>query len=124
MLIEKKIVIKNKLGLHARPAAMFVQIANKFDCDIQVKRGSQKVNGKSIMGILTLAANKGSKILLRAEGADSQTAVMELERLLSGKLDETLFKEGIPKTKKNISRRGGLIPAEDKTSYKEKKKDI
>ena len=83
MVIEKKIVIKNKLGLHARPAAMFVQIANKFDCDILVKRGNQEANGKSIMGILTLAANKGSKILIRAEGPDSQAAVAELKRLLS-----------------------------------------
>lgn len=114
MLIEKKIVIKNKLGLHARPAAMFVQIANKFDCDILVKRGNQKVNGKSIMGILTLAANKGSKILLKAEGPDSQSAITELERLLSGELDDTLFKEVIPKTKKNVSRKGGLISVEGK----------
>lgn len=114
MLVEKKIVIKNKLGLHARPAAMFVQIANKFDCDIMVKRGKDQVNGKSIMGILTLAANKGAKILLRAEGPDSQTAIAELERLLSGELDETLFKEIIPKTKRNVSRKGGLISAEEK----------
>jgi phosphocarrier protein len=112
MLIKKKIVIKNKLGLHARPAAMFVQIANKFDCDILVKRGNQEINGKSIMGILTLAANKGSKILLKADGADAQPAVAELEKLLSGELDEILFKEVIPKTKRDSSRRGGLIPAE------------
>ena len=114
MLIEKKIVIKNRLGLHARPAAMFVQIANKFDCDILIRRGNQEVNGKSIMGILTLAANKGAKILLKAEGPDSQTAVAELEKLLSGQLDDILFKETIPKTKRNISRKGGLIPAEDR----------
>lgn len=116
MVVEKKIVINNKLGLHARPAAMFVQIANKFDCDILVKRGSQEVNGKSIMGILTLAANKGSKILVRAEGPDSQAAITELERLLSGQLDDILFKEAAPKTKRDISRKGGLIPAEDKES--------
>ena len=114
MYVEKKIIIKNKLGLHARPAAMFVQIANRFDCDILVKRGSREVNGKSIMGILMLAANKGSKILLKAEGPDSQAAVAELEKLLSGEFDDTLFKEIIPKTKKNTSARGGLIPAEDK----------
>jgi phosphotransferase system HPr (HPr) family protein len=114
MLVEKKVVIKNKLGLHARPAAMFVQIANKFDCDILVRRGNQKANGKSIMGILTLAANRGSKILLRAEGPDSQAAVTELEKLLSGQLDDVLFKEVIPKTKKDVSRKGGLIPVDDK----------
>lgn len=119
MRVEKKIAIKNKLGLHARPAAMFVQIANRFDCDIQVKRGSREVNGKSIMGILMLAANKGSKILLKAEGPDSQAAIVELEKLLSGKLDDTVFKEAMPKTKKNISTKGGLIPAEDKEDKNE-----
>ena len=114
MFLEKKIAIKNKLGLHARPAAMFVQIANRFDCDILVKRGSREVNGKSIMGILMLAANKGSKILVKAEGPDSQAAIAELEKLLSGEFDVTVFKEIIPKTKKNISTKGGLVPAEDK----------
>ena len=124
MHTEKKIVIRNKLGLHARPAAMFVQIANKFDCDIMVKRGSREVNGKSIMGILTLAANKGSKILLRAEGPDSQAAMAELEKLLAGGFDDTVFKDMLPKTKKDISAKGGLISAEDKTSYKEKEEDV
>lgn len=114
MLTERKIVIRNKLGLHARPAAMFVQIANKYDCDILVRRGSREVNGKSIMGILTLAANKGSKILLKAEGPDSQAAIAELERLLSGELDDTLFKEAMPRTKRNASRKGGLISTEGK----------
>ena len=111
MLIKKKIVIKNKLGLHARPAAMFVQIANKFDCDIRVKRGSREVNGKSIMGILTLAANKDSKILLSTEGLDSEAAMAELQKLLAGEFDDTLFKETLPKTKRNISAKGGLISA-------------
>jgi phosphocarrier protein len=113
MVIEKKIVIKNKMGLHARPAAIFVQIANKFDCDISVKRGRQQVNGKSIMGILMLAAGKGSKILIRAEGLDCEAALNELERLLSGELDDTLFRESAPKTKKDASSRGKLISAEE-----------
>ena len=52
MIVEKKVLIKNKSGLHARPAAIFVQIANKYDCEITVKKGKQKVNGKSIMGIM------------------------------------------------------------------------
>ena len=111
MLVKRKVVIKNKLGLHARPAAMFVQIANKFDCDIRVKRGSREVSGKSIMGILTLAANRGSKILLSAEGPDSEAAMAELERLLAGGLDDTVFKETLPRTKRNISAKGGLISA-------------
>ena len=113
MHVERKVVIKNKLGLHARPAAMFVQIANKYDSDIIVKRGNQKVNGKSIMGILTLAANKGSKILLQAEGPDAEAAIAELEKLLSGGFDDTLFRKAIPKTKVDISRKGGLISAEE-----------
>ena len=100
MLMEKTIVIKSKLGLHARPAATFVQIANKYDCDIVVKRGSKEVNGKSIMGILMLAANKGSKILIRADGPDSQSAMDELGKLLAGDFDKTLFKEGLPRTNK------------------------
>ena len=103
MIIEKKVTVKNKLGLHARPAAMFVQIANKYDCEINVKRGNNEINGKSIMGILTLAANKGSKILLRADGLDAESAVNELEKLLSGELDDVLFKKTIPKTKRNTS---------------------
>ena len=100
MLLEKRVVIKNKLGLHARPAATFVQIANKFDCDISVKRGNQEVNGKSIMGILMLAAGKGTKILLKAEGPDSHAAIHELEKLLSGEFDDMFLKESMPKTKK------------------------
>ena len=83
MLVKKKIIIKNKQGLHARPAALFVQIANKFDCDISIKRGKQEVNGKSIMGILTLAADKGSRVYLKAEGDDAEEAVRELEVLLT-----------------------------------------
>lgn len=113
MVIERKIVIKSKLGLHARPAAIFVQIANKFDCDISVRRGNQQVNGKSIMGILMLAAGKGSKILIKAEGLDCEAAINELEKLLAGELDETLFKETAPKTKKNIAVKGKLISAEE-----------
>lgn len=82
MKIEKKIIIKNKSGLHARPAALFVQIANKYDSEIKVKKGKQIVNGKSIMGIMMLAAEKGSKIRIVADGDDAENAVCELEGLL------------------------------------------
>lgn len=82
MLIEKKITIKNKSGLHARPAALFVQIANKFDSDISVTKGKQKVNGKSIMGILMLAAGKGQTVIIGANGKDAEDAVRELSELL------------------------------------------
>ena len=81
--IRKKIVVKNKLGLHARPAALFVQLANKFDSQIIVEKDNQKVNGKSIMGILTLGVERGSSIIIEAEGQDSKIAISELERLVS-----------------------------------------
>ena len=82
MTVERSVVIKNKQGLHARPAALFVQIANKFSCDISISKGKQKVNGKSIMGIMMLEAGAGSKILISASGEDAQQAVKELETLL------------------------------------------
>ena len=76
-------MVKNKLGLHARPAALFVQAANKFDSRIIVERDNTKVNGKSIMGILTLGVEQGSFIIIEAHGPDAQTAILELERLIS-----------------------------------------
>lgn len=79
---SKSIIIKNKTGLHARPAAIFVQVANKFDSEISVLKGDQKVNGKSIMGILMLAAGQGQEIIVIAEGPDSEAAVIELEKVL------------------------------------------
>ncbi|MBL7157427.1 MAG: HPr family phosphocarrier protein [Candidatus Omnitrophica bacterium] len=88
MIVQKKIVIKNKSGLHARPAAIFVQIANKYDCEINVKKGKEKVNGKSIMGIMMLAAEKGSKIIIAAEGDDAKQAVKELGELLLNETSE------------------------------------
>lgn len=82
MIVEKSVIIRNKQGLHARPAALFVQIANKFNCDITVSKGKHKVNGKSIMGIMMLEAGSGSKVIITANGEDAQTAVKELEKLL------------------------------------------
>lgn len=88
MIVEKQIVIKNKLGLHARPAALFVQTANKYDSEISVRKGKTVVNGKSIMGIMMLAAGKGSKITILANGKDANNAVKELEALLITDMDE------------------------------------
>lgn len=90
MVVEKKIIIKNKSGLHARPAALFVQIANKYDSDVTVKKGKLEVNGKSIMGILMLAAEKGSHVTLKVEGEDAEKAILELEKLLSGDMEAPL----------------------------------
>lgn len=82
-LIKKKLVVKNKQGLHARPAALFVQIANKYDSRITVKRNSEEVNGKSIMGILMLGAEKGSTIIIEADGHDAHFAILELEKIIT-----------------------------------------
>lgn len=82
-LIKKELVVKNKQGLHARPAAIFVQIANKFDARITVRYEDEEVNGKSIMGILMLGAERGGLIMLEADGADAAEALVELEKLIS-----------------------------------------
>jgi len=87
MISEKKITIKNKSGLHARPAAIFVQIANKYDSTVTIKKGKLEVNGKSIMGILMLAAGKGSQVTLKVDGDDAEKAMAELEMVLSGEID-------------------------------------
>ena len=86
MLIEKKFIIQNEQGLHARPAAIFVQIANKYESDIVVKKGRQEVNGKSIMGLLTLAAEKGAKLHIKVNGPDAKEAIEELEKLILGEM--------------------------------------
>lgn len=82
-LIKKKIIVKNKQGLHARPAALFVQVANKFDSRITVRRNNEEVNGKSIMGILMLGVEKGSVIIIEADGHDAHFAIVELEKVIS-----------------------------------------
>jgi len=81
-VIKKKLIVKNKQGLHARPAALFVQVANKFDARITVRRDEEEVNGKSIMGILMLGAEKGSTIIIEAEGEDAALAIVELEKIV------------------------------------------
>jgi len=81
--IEKEITILNSQGLHARPAAMFVQIAAKFDSKITVKKGNEAVNGKSIMGILMLGAQCQNKVTLIVEGSDAEAAMKDLEDFLS-----------------------------------------
>jgi phosphocarrier protein HPr len=86
--IQKEVTIVNKLGLHARPAAMFVRVANKHRAEIWVEKDGEQVNGKSIMGLMMLAAGQGSKLLLSAEGSDADKAVKELELLIQGKFDE------------------------------------
>lgn len=87
-MIERKLVIKNKLGLHARPAARLVEITARYDADIFLKRGDLEVNGKSIMGILMLAAERGTEITIRSEGKDEEDMTQAVTDLLEGKFDE------------------------------------
>ena len=82
MVAKKEIIVENRTGLHARPAAVFVQLANKYESDITIVKDKQEVNGKSIMGILMLAAEKGARITIIAEGDDAETAVEELSETL------------------------------------------
>ena len=88
LIMTKDFLVLNKLGIHARPAALFVKTANRFACEIFVEKDGEKVNGKSIMGLMMLAAGPGSKLSVHAEGADAARAVTELESLLNRKFDE------------------------------------
>jgi len=86
-LIKKQLTVNNKSGLHARPAALFVQVANKFESRITVRRDDEEVNGKSIMGILMLGAEKGSVIIIEADGDDAQLALEQLEKIIANEDD-------------------------------------
>ena len=80
--------IQNTLGLHARAAAAFVKVSNRFQCEIMVRKDTTEVNGKSIMGVLMLAAAKGSKIDVNANGEDAEAALEALGRLIDDKFGE------------------------------------
>ncbi|WP_141432994.1 HPr family phosphocarrier protein [Bacillus sp. 03113] len=77
-MVEKQVVVKLRTGLQARPAALFVQEANRFSSDVFLEKGGKKVNAKSIMGLMSLAVNPGSEITLIAEGHDESEAIEEL----------------------------------------------
>ena len=87
-IMTKDFKVLNKLGIHARPAALFVKTANRFSCDIFVEKDGEKVNGKSIMGLMMLAAGPGSKLTVHANGHDASQALAELETLISRKFEE------------------------------------
>ena len=87
--IVKKIEIKNKLGVHARAAALLVQTVNKFSAHVTFSKDGQIADGRSIMGVLTLAATQGSKIEVEASGADAEQAVKAIERLIDRKFNES-----------------------------------
>jgi|CZKI01.1.fsa_nt_gi phosphocarrier protein len=84
----KELVVQNKLGIHARPAAMIVRITNKFKAEVFVEKDEEQVNGKSIMGLMMLAAGKGSKVKFLVTGEDAQQMLTELEQLFARKFDE------------------------------------
>jgi phosphocarrier protein len=86
---ERNVVVKNKLGLHARPAAEIVKIAGKFKSQITILRDDMEVNGKSIMGVMMLTAEKGTTLTVRAEGDDADQALDAIEKLVDGKFGES-----------------------------------
>lgn len=86
--VEKEITVINRLGLHARPAAMFVRIASRFRSEIWVEKEGELINGKSIMGLMMLAAGQGSKLLIRCEGPDAEKALQEIEDLINRRFNE------------------------------------
>ncbi len=88
MILKRSIKIRNSQGLHARPASAFVKIAIQFSSDVTVRKGSDAVNGKSIMGLMTLAANKGSTIEIEVSGSDAERAMAALEEFLKNDREE------------------------------------
>lgn len=87
--VQRTVSIVHAQGLHARPAALFVQLAKRYDCRVTVKKGRKIVDGKSIMGLLTLAAHKGSRIAIVADGPDAADALEQLVDLVTKPLPES-----------------------------------
>jgi phosphocarrier protein len=86
--LEKEITIVNRLGMHARPAAMFVRIASRYRAECWVEKEGEQINGKSIMGLMMLAAGQGSKLKIRCEGPDADKLMVEIEQLIAAKFNE------------------------------------
>jgi len=87
-MIRQEHEIRNKLGLHARAAAKLVQCANRFESEVTVERRGQSVNGKSIMGVMMLAASQGTTVVVEATGADEQEAMAAIEQLILDRFGE------------------------------------
>jgi len=85
---KKRLEIKNRLGLHARASALLVQTVNQFSSDVKISKDDQVVNGRSIIGVLTLGAAKGTKIRVEAKGEDAQEALRAIEQLVESKFGE------------------------------------
>lgn len=88
IVLTHEFTILNKLGIHARPAAMFVKTASRFDADIMVEKDGNKVSGKSIMGLMTLEASQGSNLKVTIEGSDAEEMLREIQALIESKFDE------------------------------------
>ena len=88
MTCTKEFTIPNKLGMHARPAAQFVKRASKYQCEVWVEKDDEQVNGKSIMGLMMLAAGQGAKISITTEGDDAEGAMEELTSLIQSGFDD------------------------------------
>jgi len=87
-IIKREFTIRNKLGIHARPAAQFVKTASRFSCDIIVEKDSERVDGKSIMGLMMLAAGHGSVLEICADGDDAEAALDALAALIERNFEE------------------------------------
>lgn len=87
-MIEKSMTIKNKLGLHARAAVKFVNLANRFASSVRIEKDGNEIDGKSILGILTLAATQGSQIKMKVSGKDENAALKALSFLVTNNFDE------------------------------------
>jgi len=86
--ISRNIKIINKLGMHARAAAQFVQLASNFISHIEIEKDSRRVNGKSIMGVMMLAASQGSEVILYADGEDELESITQLAQLINNRFNE------------------------------------
>ncbi|MBE7496109.1 MAG: HPr family phosphocarrier protein [Verrucomicrobiaceae bacterium] len=89
MSLQKELTIRNKMGMHARPAAQFVKRASKYQCDVWVEKDDEPVNGKSIMGLMMLAAGRGETIKIITDGADAAAAMQDLEELVNSGFGDT-----------------------------------
>ncbi len=87
-MVQRELVLQNKYGLHARPATLFAEVANRYACEITVEKDGQVVNGKSIFELIMLAAEKGSRLTVRAEGEDAEAALASITELVDARFHE------------------------------------
>ena len=88
-VVVRELVIENQSGLHARPASAFVKTANQYDAQVTVTKGDDSVNGKSIMGLMTLAAAKGTRLVVETSGEDAEQAADAIQTLVESKFNES-----------------------------------